>query len=109
HSRINQSNKEQRRLRRLKERLANSPVIFIQGDTATGKSYSAAEVARQSGPVFVASLGPSTDERELVQRWVWKEGPGAGDRHMERLSQTLLQWAETQPVGDEYITLVLDE
>ena len=90
HATIHQESREQRRIHRLKSRLAKSPAVFIQGETGTGKSYFAARMAEASGPAVIVSTGPSTDERELVQRWYWREtglrgplygacGPGASE------------------------------
>ena len=110
HGKTNQPDRELRRISRLKARLAESPVVFIQGETGTGKSYFAAQMARESGPAFIFSASPFTNEKELIQRWNWKKGEVATDRTMERLDQTLLQWAKTLPATEEeYVTLVMDE
>ena len=109
-SRTNQSDREKRRLHRLKARLSKSPVIFIQGETGTGKSYFAAKMAREAGASTVVSIGPSTDENELVQRWVWKDNQDGTDRSMERLDQVLLQWAKRKArPGEEFVILTIDE
>ena len=106
----NQLDLQQRRLSRLKARLAQSPVLFIEGETATGKSFFSSQLARQSGQAWIASVGPATREQELVQKWVWKDAGNDSGRYMERRQQTLLQWAQTQPrPTDDYLTLVLDE
>ncbi|MCY4471801.1 MAG: hypothetical protein OXC07_03135 [Kistimonas sp.] len=105
-----QADRQQRRLSRLKTRLAQSPVLFIEGETATGKSFFSSQLARQSGQAWIASIGPATSDRELVQKWVWKDSENDSGRHMARQQQTLLQWAQTQPrPTDDYLTLVLDE
>ena len=110
HSRQNQSDRQQRRLARLKARLEQSPVLFVEGETATGKSYFSSLLAAQSGHAWIASIGPATSERELVHTWVWKDSGSAGGRSMERLEQTLMAWIKTQPgPTDDYLTLVLDE
>uniref|UniRef100_UPI002147A455 AAA family ATPase n=1 Tax=Endozoicomonas sp. ONNA2 TaxID=2828741 RepID=UPI002147A455 len=106
HGLMNQKDRESRRLSRLHDRLADSPVIFLQGETGTGKSYFA---ARASGPVSVLSLGPSDSEQTLMQRWQWQEHAN-GDRSMEQQNRALMAWANTQPdQGEHYVTLVLDE
>ncbi len=48
-SKANQADREKRRLNRLKTRLSESPVVFIQGETGTGKSFFAAQMAQAAG------------------------------------------------------------
>ncbi|WP_281645455.1 AAA family ATPase [Parendozoicomonas sp. Alg238-R29] len=105
-----QSDRERRRLSRLKDRLSESPVVFIQGETGTGKSYFAAKMAQAAGASKVMSIGPSTDDSELVQRWVWQDNQDETDRSMVRLNQVLLQWIQSTPeTEDSYVTLIMDE
>jgi len=106
----NSPDRHQRRLARLKARLELAPVLFIEGETGTGKSYFSHQLATRSGQAWIATMGPATGERELVHKWVWRQGENGSGRYMERLEQTLLQWAKTQPEPtDDYLTLVLDE
>ncbi len=103
-----QAARKQRRLARLRERLEQTPVLMIEGPTATGKSHFAAEVAHQAGPAWVVSVGAGTTERDLVQRWVWKEQ--GQDRTMLACDQPILTWARACPVTDgQLVTLVIDE
>ncbi|WP_257254636.1 AAA family ATPase, partial [Endozoicomonas sp. SESOKO3] len=109
HGSLNQKDRESRRLSRLHDRLADSPVLFLQGETGTGKSYFSARMARASGQVSVMSLGPSDSEQTLMKRWQWQEHAD-GDRSMELQNQALMTWANTQSdKNGEYIILVLDE
>ncbi|WP_252180316.1 AAA family ATPase [Endozoicomonas sp. 4G] len=109
HSNINQEDRESRRLSRLHDRLTDSPVIFLQGETGTGKSYFSAKMANTSGPAAVLSLGPSDSEQTLMKRWQWKE-QADGDRTMEQQERMLMDWAKARSdKDDEYLTLVLDE
>ncbi|WP_422472499.1 AAA family ATPase [Endozoicomonas sp. ALB032] len=114
HGLISQKDRESRRLSRLHERLADSPVIFLQGETGTGKSYFSAKMARASGQASVISLGPSDSEQTLMKRWQWQEHAD-GDRSMVQQNRVLMEWAKTESdkdrgcIGGEYITLVLDE
>ncbi|WP_257291198.1 hypothetical protein, partial [Endozoicomonas sp. ONNA1] len=73
HGEMNQKDRESRRLSRLHDRLADSPVIFLQGETGTGKSYFSARMAKASGQASVMSLGPSDSEQTLMKRWQWQE------------------------------------
>ena len=108
HSRTNQADSLARRLSRLHQRLAHVPVIFLQGETGTGKSYFAATVAKTSGPAFIASLGPYDSEQTLAKRWYWQENDN--DRGMKEQNQVLMTWANTNGTdNDHYVTLVLDE
>ncbi|WP_257292108.1 hypothetical protein, partial [Endozoicomonas sp. ONNA1] len=72
HGEMSQKDRESRRLSRLHDRLADSPVIFLQGETGTGKSYFSARMAKASGQAFVISLGPSDSEQTLMKRWQWQ-------------------------------------
>ncbi|WP_257255271.1 hypothetical protein, partial [Endozoicomonas sp. SESOKO3] len=65
HGSMNQRDRESRRLSRLHDRLVDSPVIFLQGETGTGKSYFSARMAKASGQASVISLGPSDSEQTL--------------------------------------------
>ncbi|UYM18047.1 AAA family ATPase [Endozoicomonas euniceicola] len=110
HGSMNQKDRESRRLSRLGERLSDSPVIFLQGETGTGKSYFSAKVARDKGWGRVVSLGPSDSEQTLMKSWQWRECPEDGDRYMESQNRVLMEWATAQPAADgDYVTLVLDE
>ena len=110
HGSMNQKDRERRRLSRLGERLSDSPVIFLQGETGTGKSYFSAKVARDKGWGRVVSLGPSDSEQTLMEGWQWQERSEDGDRFMESQNRVLMEWATTQPAADgDYVTLVLDE
>ena len=110
HARTHQKDRESRRLVRLRARLAEAPVIFLQGETGTGKSYFAATMARACGPARVLSLGPSDSEQTLMKRWQWQQQPDSNDRFMVQQDQALMAWANTQPGAEgEYVTLVLDE
>ncbi|WP_422489361.1 AAA family ATPase [Endozoicomonas sp. ALE010] len=110
HARTHQKDRESRRLARLRTRLAEAPVIFLQGETGTGKSYFAAKMARACGPVRVLSLGPSDSEQTLMKCWQWRQQPDSNDRFMEQQDQALMAWANTKPGAEgEYVTLVLDE
>ena len=103
-----QADRQQRRLARLRQRLEQTPVLMIEGRTATGKSHFAAQVARQAGPFRVISVGSGTTERDLVQRWVWKDQ--GQDRTMEACDQLILEWAGICPAsGGQLVTLVIDE
>ncbi|WOG28845.1 AAA family ATPase [Endozoicomonas sp. 8E] len=114
HGKMSQKDRESRRLSRLHDRLTDSPVIFLQGETGTGKSYFSAKMAEASGQAKVISLGPSDSEQTLMKRWQWQEYTD-GDRSMVQQNRTLMEWATTPQdtdegcVGGNYITLVLDE
>ncbi|WOG28906.1 AAA family ATPase [Endozoicomonas sp. 8E] len=114
HGEISQKDRESRRLSRLHDRLKDSPVIFLQGETGTGKSYFSAKMAKASGQASVISLGPSDSEQTLMKRWQWQQHAD-GDRSMVQQNRALMEWAKTQSdkdegyVGGNYITLVLDE
>ncbi|WP_422442449.1 MULTISPECIES: AAA family ATPase [unclassified Endozoicomonas] len=109
HGEMSQKDRESRRLSRLHDRLSDSPVIFLQGETGTGKSYFSAKMAKASGPASVISLGPSDSEETLMKRWQWQEHAD-GDRSMVQQNRALMEWANTKSDKDgEYITLVLDE
>ena len=106
--RADQADRQQRRLGRLRQRLEQTPVLMIEGPTATGKSWFAARVARQAGPSWVVSVGAGTAERDLVQRWVWKDK--GQDRTMEACDQVIMEWASARPAsGKPLVTLVIDE
>ncbi|WOG28847.1 AAA family ATPase [Endozoicomonas sp. 8E] len=109
HGEISQKDRESRRLSRLYDRLTDSPVLFLQGETGTGKSYFSAKMARASGQASVISLGPSDSEQTLMKRWQWQQHAD-GDRSMTPQNRALMKWAKTESDKDgEYITLVLDE
>ncbi|WP_448218316.1 AAA family ATPase [Endozoicomonas sp. 2B-B] len=109
HGEISQKDRESRRLSRLLDRLTDSPVIFLQGETGTGKSYFSARMAKTSGQASVLSLGPSDSEQTLMKRWQWQQHAD-GDRTMMQQNRALMEWANTKSDKDgEYITLVLDE
>ncbi|WP_422442597.1 MULTISPECIES: AAA family ATPase [unclassified Endozoicomonas] len=114
HGEISQKDRESRRLSRLYDRLTDSPVIFLQGETGTGKSYFSAKIAKASGQASVISLGPSDSEQTLMKRWQWQQHAD-GDRSMVQQNRALMEWASTESdkdascIGGEYITLVLDE
>ncbi|WP_257275455.1 AAA family ATPase, partial [Endozoicomonas sp. SESOKO4] len=113
HGKLNQKDRESRRLSRLHDRLKDSPVIFLQGETGTGKSYFSARMAEASGQALVLSLGPSDSEQTLMKRWQWQEHDD-GDRSMEQQNRALMEWARTRDedrhcAGEKYVTLVLDE
>ena len=108
HSRSNQADYLARRLSRLHQRMTDAPIIFLQGETGTGKSYFAASVAKTAGPRFIVSLGPCDSERTLAKRWCWQEN--GSDRCMQEKNQVLMTWANTNATDkDDYVTLVLDE
>ncbi|WP_422138950.1 AAA family ATPase [Endozoicomonas sp. ALC020] len=114
HGKMSQEDRENRRLSRLHDRLKDSPVIFLEGETGTGKSYFSAKMARASGQAAVISLGPSDSEQTLMKRWQWQQHAD-GDRSMAQQNRALMEWANTGThkdegcVGGSYITLVLDE
>ncbi|WOG28853.1 AAA family ATPase [Endozoicomonas sp. 8E] len=109
HGEMSQEDRESRRLSRLHDRLTDSPVIFLEGETGTGKSYFSAKMAKASGQALVISLGPSDSEQTLMKRWQWQQH-GDGDRSMAEQNRALMEWANTKSDKDgEYITLVLDE
>ncbi|WP_422135388.1 AAA family ATPase [Endozoicomonas sp. ALD040] len=109
HGKMNQKDRESRRLSRLHDRLADSPVIFLQGETGTGKSYFSAKVAKASGQAAVISLGPSDSEQTLMKQWRWQEYAD-GDRSMAQQNRALMEWASIKPdENDKFVTLVLDE
>ncbi|WOG28904.1 AAA family ATPase [Endozoicomonas sp. 8E] len=110
HGEMNQQDRESRRLSRLHERFADSPVLFLQGETGTGKSYFSAKMAKASGQAAVISLGPSDSEQTLMKRWQWQQHAD-GDRFMKQQNRALMEWASTPSdnVGGKYITLILDE
>ncbi|WOG28829.1 ATP-binding protein [Endozoicomonas sp. 8E] len=106
---MNQKDRESRRLSRLHDRLADSPVLFLQGETGTGKSYFSAKMAKASGQAAVISLGPSDSEQTLMKRWRWKENAD-GDPSMAQQNRALMEWASIEPdEDDKFVTLVLDE
>ncbi|WP_448218333.1 AAA family ATPase [Endozoicomonas sp. 2B-B] len=106
---MSQEDRESRRLSRLHDRLTDSPVIFLQGETGTGKSYFSAKLAKASGQASVISLGPSDSEQTLMKRWQWQQHAD-GDRSMVPQNRALMEWANTKSDKDgEYVTLVLDE
>ncbi|WP_448218336.1 AAA family ATPase [Endozoicomonas sp. 2B-B] len=109
HGEISQNDRESRRLSRLHDRFADSPVIFLQGETGTGKSYFSAKMAKASGQAAVISLGPSDSEQTLMKRWQWQQHAD-GDRSMFQQNRALMKWANTPSDEDgHYVTLVLDE
>ncbi|WP_422138929.1 AAA family ATPase [Endozoicomonas sp. ALC020] len=109
HGEISQKDRENRRLSRLHDRLSDSPVLFLQGETGTGKSYFSAKMARASGQASVISLGPSDSEQTLMKRWQWRQDAD-GDRSMVQQNRALMEWANTPSYEDgHYVTLVLDE
>lgn len=109
HARTGQKDRELRRLQRLKARLTYTPVIFVQGETGTGKSHFSALMAQHSGKAFVVSIGPDASETSLIKRWAWREGLDS-DRFMVPTEEILLRWISTQPTKkDDYVTLVIDE
>ncbi|WP_422452087.1 AAA family ATPase [Endozoicomonas sp. ALC066] len=109
HGEISQKDRESRRLSRLHDRLTDSPVIFLQGETGTGKSYFSAKMAKAAGLAEVISLGPSDSEQTLMKRWHWQQDAN-GDRSMTQQNRTLMEWANTKSDKDGgYVTLVLDE
>ncbi|WP_257253960.1 AAA family ATPase [Endozoicomonas sp. SESOKO3] len=109
HGEMSQQDRESRRLSRLHDRLVDSPVIFLQGETGTGKSYFSARMAKASGQASVISLGPSDSEQTLMKRWQWHKH-GDSDRSMELQNRALMEWARTSHDNDgEYVTLILDE
>ncbi|WP_422472485.1 AAA family ATPase [Endozoicomonas sp. ALB032] len=109
HGEMSQEDRESRRLSRLHDRLTDSPVIFLEGETGTGKSYFSAKMAKASGQSAVISLGPSDSEQTLMKRWQWQQQDN-GDRSMAQQNRALMEWVNTKSdKGGEYITLVLDE
>ncbi|WP_422409574.1 MULTISPECIES: AAA family ATPase [unclassified Endozoicomonas] len=110
HGKMSQEDRESRRLSRLHDRLTDSPVIFLEGETGTGKSYFSAKMAKASGQATVLSLGPSDSEQTLMKRWQWQKHAD-GDRSMAQQNRALMEWAKTESdeKDGEYITLVLDE
>ncbi len=108
---VNQASRERRRLNRLKFRLEKSPLIFIEGETGTGKSFFSANVANETGQAFIVSIGPTTSEQDLAQKWVWRPHPeNTEDRCLSRQKKILLKWAESQPEKQgDWVTLVIDE
>ncbi|WP_422413337.1 MULTISPECIES: AAA family ATPase [unclassified Endozoicomonas] len=109
HGEMGQEDRESRRLSRLHDRLTDSPVIFLEGETGTGKSYFSAKMAKASGQSAVISLGPSDSEQTLMKRWQWQQHAD-GDRSMVQQNRALMEWANSESHKDgEYITLVLDE
>ncbi|WP_422138922.1 AAA family ATPase [Endozoicomonas sp. ALC020] len=106
---MSQKDRESRRLSRLHDRLTDSPVIFLEGETGTGKSYFSATMAKASGQASVLSLGPTDSEQTLMKRWQWQEHDD-GDRSMAEQNRALMEWANTESDKDGgYVTLVLDE
>ncbi|WOG28897.1 AAA family ATPase [Endozoicomonas sp. 8E] len=114
HGEMSQKDRESRRLSRLHDRLKDAPVIFLQGETGTGKSYFSAKMAKASGSAAVLSLGPSDSEQTLMKCWQW-QNHADGDRSMAEQNRALMEWARTSHPKDggyiegKYITLVLDE
>ncbi|WP_448218298.1 AAA family ATPase [Endozoicomonas sp. 2B-B] len=109
HGEMSQKDRESRRLSRLHDRLTDSPVIFLEGETGTGKSYFSATMAKASGQASVLSLGPTDSEQTLMKRWQWQEHDD-GDRSMAEQNRALMEWANTESDKDGgYVTLVLDE
>ncbi|MCL6270344.1 AAA family ATPase [Sansalvadorimonas sp. 2012CJ34-2] len=68
-----QRHRQQRRMRRLTERVRRHPLVFLQGEAGAGKSHMARAVAEQlrqapdqnSPPSQVLSLGPETSAEQL--------------------------------------------
>ncbi|WP_422472495.1 AAA family ATPase [Endozoicomonas sp. ALB032] len=109
HGEMSQEDREIRRLSRLHDRLTDSPVLFLEGETGTGKSYFSAKMAKASGQAAVISLGPSDSEQTLMKHWYWKKYAD-GDRSMAQQNRALMEWANTPSDKDgHYVTLVLDE
>ncbi len=109
HGKMSQEDRESRRLSRLHDRFKDSPVLFLEGETGTGKSYFSAKMARASGRAAVISLGPSDSEQTLMKRWQWQQHAD-GDRSMVQQNRALMKWAKTPSDKDgHYVTLVLDE
>ena len=108
---------EQRRIRRLAEKVRHNPVVCIKGETGAGKSYIAEAVARTLNPdqtPQIITVGPETELSDLLGRLVLKPADAAMDTgqddrdlHTERLPAPLTLWAQKR--SDKPVVLIIDE
>ncbi len=119
---------EQRRIKRLAEKVRLNPVVCIKGETGAGKSYIAEAVARTLNPdqpPQIITVGPETELSDLLGRLVLKpadasmvtcsgeiadevnDPPGDTDLHTELLPTPLTRWAEKS--SDKPVVLIIDE
>ncbi len=62
---------EERRIKRLEEKVRKHPIVFIKGETGAGKSYIAETVARRLNPdisPMIITVGPETELSDLLGR-----------------------------------------
>ena len=98
--------RQERRLRRLADRIGQHPTVFLQGETGVGKTFMARAVAKKAGyqDCMVIQLGPDRGREALFggQQLISKN-----DDHCTRFEPgPLLQWAAKR---DNPPLLVLDE
>ena len=115
---------EQRRIRRLAEKVRLNPVVCIKGETGAGKSYIAEAVAKTLNhePPQIITVGPETELSDLLGRQVLKptdaametdhetsHSHGETDLRTERLLAPLTQWADKRSDKDKHVVLIIDE
>ena len=98
--------RQERRLRRLADRIGQHPAVFLQGETGVGKTFMARAVAKKAGyqDCMVVQLGPDRGREALFggQQLISENGD-----HCTRFEPgPLLQWAANH---DNPPLLVLDE
>ena len=110
---------EQRRIRRLAEKVRRNPVVCIKGETGAGKSYIAEKVARvlnPEQPPQIMTTGPETELSDLLGRLVLKPSDTSmetgqadpdTDLHTEHLPAPLTLWAGRK--SDKPVVLIIDE
>lgn len=103
---------EQRRIKRLAEKVRHNPVVCIKGETGAGKSYIAEAVARilnPDQPPQVITVGPETELSDLLGRRVLKPA-GGNDLHTEQQPTPLTLWAEQNgKQSGQPVVLIIDE
>ena len=96
--------RQERRLRRLADRIGQHPAVFLQGETGVGKTFMARAVAKKAGyqNCMVIQLGPDREALFGGQQLI-----SENDDHCTRFEPgPLLQWAAN---CDNPPLLVLDE
>lgn len=112
---------EQRRIRRLAEKVRHNPVVFIKGETGAGKSYIAEEVAHTLNPdqpPRIITVGPETELSDLLGRQVLKPADNAmetdrddGNTDLQTQYQPapLTLWARQESNSNQPVVLIIDE